>query len=1061
MNDETPEPFDTVGDAPVEARIVAWALGEASAFEAAELERLCEEKPELLVFRRRMCALHGLLTEVEASEADHGWKLPPDKRKRLDEIFGDEEEVARFDQKRDTRISRAGIRAFFAIAACLMLALVLWQLVSPVWVTQTSPPAFEKTVDFMPQWGNGGGGQEAAETFNRAIRDQEDKVEERRKTLATIVRTKGVIYKGQDSFYGDADVDARKDEVISRGLDAQEYVEAKRDFETDQQLLQAMKLAQINQAIEAKMPAESAAIYEMPRGDTALAAANRPASALPSSPAAPQVAAAKPAEGASAGYAMSLAKEKSGLHEERRNAQRSRLAGGSKTDAPAAVMAAEPAAGQLAEASEIAKMPALKGRGLAVNKDKDGVLRRVLEKQTDDPDAESDQQRISKRKLLAARDSVAGAAGGGKLDAFVGPSYADAVSPAPDMPTLSNKAPVTPSSQSVADDGFNSVSEFVVPTQGLRSGDQAITRNSIDAILNSPGRSGADLVKPTEETLPEDPIRTNAELTTEHAGKEDQVRRSLYAAEGNYSLGKYDEARSEYEKILRSDPYNSAARRGMERIATARTDYYRAAYDHTRAELLSQVDAAWELEVPADRVVAGKKMEAKAKQELAQQLVPIETVDEVSASGDPYSTFSLNISDASFQLAKAALAKGERPDPESIKLEQFYNAVDYGDPGPSADEPVAATIGQSAHPVIPGRNLVRVALRTASVGRAASQPLRLTLLVDQSGSMVREDRRTALEKALQQLGGLLTQNDVVSIVGFSRTPRLLADRLSGSEGATLSSIINQAASEGGTNLEEALKLGAIIAERQQLAGAQNRIVLFTDGAANLGDADPDRLAMQVTALRQKGIAFDIAGIGADGLNDRLLGGLARHGNGRYYVVGDGADDSFAKQLAGAFRPAAENVKVQVILNPLRVGNYKLLGFEKDRLKTEDFRNDAVDAAELAADEAGAAIYQVEVLQEGKGEIGEVSVRFRDTASGEMVERSWTIPYEVAAPAFDRATPAMQLAGLSLMAAEKLRGGPMAGAIDFKQFAKPLAEVRRFYQSSARVGEMLQMIDAIK
>jgi len=252
-----------------------------------------------------------------------------------------------------------------------------------------------------------------------------------------------------------------------------------------------------------------------------------------------------------------------------------------------------------------------------------------------------------------------------------------------------------------------------------------------------------------------------------------------------------------------------------------------------------------------------------------------------------------------------------------------------------------------------------------------------------------------------------------------------------------------------------------MAERHQLAGAQNRIVLFTDGAANLGNADPDKLAKQVTALRQKGIAFDIAGISADGLNDRLLGELARHGNGRYYVVGDEKNDSFARQLAGAFRPAAENVKVQVNFNPQRVGKYKLIGFEKDRLKTEDFRNDSVDAAELAADEAGVALYQVEPLAEGSGEIGEVSVRFRDVASGEMVERTWTIPYELSATAFDRATPSMQLAGLSLLAAEKLKGGPMGDAINFRDLAAPLADVKKFYAASPRVGDMLRVIDALK
>jgi secreted protein with Ig-like and vWFA domain len=437
-------------------------------------------------------------------------------------------------------------------------------------------------------------------------------------------------------------------------------------------------------------------------------------------------------------------------------------------------------------------------------------------------------------------------------------------------------------------------------------------------------------------------------------------------------------------------------------------------------------------------------------------------MEEIAASEEPYSTFSLNISDASFRIAQAAMDKGERPDPAGVKVEQFYNAVDYGDPAPAAGEPVSCTIEQAAHPVIPGRNLVRVALKTAAAGRSATQPLHLTLLVDQSGSMTRADRRAAMDAAMASLGKLLTENDLVNIVGFSRTSRLVADGMKGDEaGKKLSALVNQSASEGGTNLETAIELAGQMAQRRMLAGAQNRIVLFTDGAANLGDADPQRLAAKVGQLRQQGVAFDIAGIAADGLNDELLGELARKGNGRYYVVGKGAEEDFAKQLAGAFRPAAENVKVQVRFNPERVARYKLIGFEKDRLKTEDFRNDKVDAAELAAEEAGVAIYQIEPNPDGSGEIGEVSVRFRDTASGEMVERGWTIPHDAAAPAIDRATPSMQLATLAMFAAEKLKGGPLGEAIDFRQFAEPQANVKRFFGGDARVAEVLRMVEMLK
>jgi general secretion pathway protein D len=98
----------------------------------------------------------------------------------------------------------------------------------------------------------------------------------------------------------------------------------------------------------------------------------------------------------------------------------------------------------------------------------------------------------------------------------------------------------------------------------------------------------------------DDPIRTNPALTYEHTQNVDKVRRGLYTAEGNFNLGKYDDAKREYENVIRVDPYNSAARRGMEKLASAKSDYYRAAYDNTRAELLMQVDAAWELSVPPD-----------------------------------------------------------------------------------------------------------------------------------------------------------------------------------------------------------------------------------------------------------------------------------------------------------------------------------------------------------------------------------------------------------------------------------------------------------------------------
>jgi Ca-activated chloride channel family protein len=433
------------------------------------------------------------------------------------------------------------------------------------------------------------------------------------------------------------------------------------------------------------------------------------------------------------------------------------------------------------------------------------------------------------------------------------------------------------------------------------------------------------------------------------------------------------------------------------------------------------------------------------------------------ATREPVSTFSLHVSDVSFRLAQAALARGEAPDPAQVRPEEFYNAFDYGDPVPAMSETIACHTEQSVDPVMQQRNLLRIAMRVPTTGHGANQPLRLTVLLDTSGSMEREDRAVAVASAMKVLVSLLGRDDRVTLVGFARSPRLLAEQVHGDKAGSLLDIIAKTPPDGGTNLEEAIKLGSELAQRQFMVGAQNRIVLLTDGAANLGDADPAHLAALVESLRQRSIAFDACGVGSAGINDSVLEALTRKGSGRYYVLDSpaAADEAFARQIAGAFRPAAENVKVQVRFNPSRVGHYRLIGFEKHRLNKEDFRNDTVAAAALAGGEAAVALYEVEALPQGEGDLGEVYVRFHDTASGRMVERSWLLPYDPYAPAFDKATPSLQLAGTAALLAEKLRGGARADAINLAQLAPVVNALRTHYSHEAPVQELAAMYQQMR
>ncbi len=438
---------------------------------------------------------------------------------------------------------------------------------------------------------------------------------------------------------------------------------------------------------------------------------------------------------------------------------------------------------------------------------------------------------------------------------------------------------------------------------------------------------------------------------------------------------------------------------------------------------------------------------------------PSEALEEISASVEAFSTFSLHVSDVSFKLAQAALGQGQWPEASKIRIEEFVNALDYHDALPSGGQKVACRVEQAIHPFLMQRNLLRISMRTAASGRAQAVPLRLTLLLDNSGSMERPDRRQVLLRAIETLTRQLQPADQVTLISFANTPRLLAEKIEGVQAQSLVKVIENLPSEGGTNIEAALLLAREKAIEHQLEGAQNRIVLLTDGAVNLGNANPESLGKIVTELRDEGIAFDAAGISAQDLNDEVLEALTRKGDGRYYLLDslEAAEDTFAAQIAGALRPSAKNVKVQVEFNPQRVERYKLLGFEQHRLEREDFRNDQVDAAELAAEEAGVAVYQVEVKPNGQGEVGTVFVRFRDLETDQMIEQQWPILYESSAPRLDQANPSMQLAASAALFAAKLGGGPLAESVDLTALQKLLAALPESVLSQPRVQQLRTMI----
>jgi Mg-chelatase subunit ChlD/type II secretory pathway pseudopilin PulG len=445
---------------------------------------------------------------------------------------------------------------------------------------------------------------------------------------------------------------------------------------------------------------------------------------------------------------------------------------------------------------------------------------------------------------------------------------------------------------------------------------------------------------------------------------------------------------------------------------------------------------------------------------------------EIQTSENTFSTFSLNVSDVSFKLAAASLEKGQMPDVASLRSEEFINAFDYRDPEPSVpllggdrggSAPIAFAWERARYPFAHNRDLLRFSLKTAAAGRQAGRPLNVVVLLDNSGSMERADRVQIIREALRVLASQLQPQDKLSVITFARTPRLIADGVSGDRAGEVAAQVGGLTPEGGTNLEDAMNLAYQTAAKHYLAKGINRVVVLTDGAANLGDVEPESLKRNVEAQRKQGIALDCFGIGWDGFNDDLLEVLSRNGDGRYGFINSPAEAAtdFVGQLAGALKVAASDVKVQVEFNAARVTAYRQIGYAKHQLKKEQFRDNTVDAAEIAAQEAGNALYTVEVNPDGSGPLATVRVRYKVPGTAEYREQAWDVPYAGSAVALDQASPAMRLAATASAFSEWLVVSPYAGEVTPDALLGTLNGVPEVFGADPRPKKLEWMIRQAK
>ena len=98
-------------------------------------------------------------------------------------------------------------------------------------------------------------------------------------------------------------------------------------------------------------------------------------------------------------------------------------------------------------------------------------------------------------------------------------------------------------------------------------------------------------------STPADPFSSTAASPLANKNSRD-VQQNLLLANNALEAGHYDQAIIQFQNVLRTDPYNMAARRGMERVESKRAEYFDSARDHQRTRMLNMVNEAWEDKPP-------------------------------------------------------------------------------------------------------------------------------------------------------------------------------------------------------------------------------------------------------------------------------------------------------------------------------------------------------------------------------------------------------------------------------------------------------------------------------
>lgn len=430
---------------------------------------------------------------------------------------------------------------------------------------------------------------------------------------------------------------------------------------------------------------------------------------------------------------------------------------------------------------------------------------------------------------------------------------------------------------------------------------------------------------------------------------------------------------------------------------------------------------------------------------------------------DPLSTFALDVDTGSWGTVRRYLSDGHLPPPEAVRVEEVVNAFDYGDPAP--DEGDFALLAEGSRSPFAGGphaeryHLVRFGLRARVVAPAERAPAVLTFVVDVSGSMARGDRLGLVRRALDLLLSELREDDRVGLVIYGSRGRVLLEPTGDLE--AIRRALQGLAPGGSTNAEEGLGLGYELAREAFRQGGVNRVILCSDGVANVGATGAGSILERIGEEARRGIELTTVGFGMGNYNDVLMEQLADRGDGAYAYVDDLSEARrvFVEELTGTLQTVARDARVQVELDPDVVERYRLLGYENRDVPDERFRDDTVDAGEVGAGHGVTALYEVKLRPEAAGDAtaATLRLRYRSAATGEVEELELPVTAGELRRPWEEAPSSLRLASVAAELAEILRGSYWAKDGDLDELFRRAQAVSAQRPGDVRAAELAALV----